>query len=106
MLILATDRTFSHYPLKISDHVYIGPSSIVEAALIGSHVHIGSNVVIGKFVIIKDYVKVLDGSVVPANMVIPSFSVVAGRPARVVGEVMEGELEGFDGRERYRSVGN
>lgn len=78
----------------------------MEAALIGSHVHIGANVVIGKFVIVKDYVRVLDGTVVPMNMVIPSFSVVAGRPGRVVGEIREGEIEGFDGRERYRSVGN
>lgn len=50
--------------------------------------------------------RVLDGTVVPPNMVIPSFSVVAGRPGRVVGEVKEGEVEGFDGRERYRGVGN
>jgi dynactin-5 len=78
----------------------------VEAALIGSHVHIGSNAVVGKFVIIKDFVRILDGAVVPPNMVIPSFSIVAGRPARVVGELAEGEIEGFDLREVYRSVGN
>jgi dynactin 5 len=84
----------------------VGPSSIIEAALIGSHVNIGANVVVGKFAIIKDYVRILDGSVVPPNMVIPSFSVVAGRPARVVGEIAEGELDGMDLREVYRGVGN
>jgi dynactin-5 len=103
---LTTPRTFSHYPLKIADHVFIGPSSVIEAALIGSHVSIGSNCVIGKFAIIKDFVKILDGTVVPANMVIPSFSVVGGRPARLVGEVSEGMIEGFDLREVYRGVGN
>jgi len=97
---------FSHYPLKIADHVFVGTSSIIEAALIGSHVKIGSNVVVGKFAIIKDYVRILDGSVVPPNMVIPSFSVVAGRPARVVGEIAEGEVDGMDLREVYRGVGN
>lgn len=61
---------------------------------------------VGKFSIIKDYVRILDGSVVPPNMVIPSFSVVAGRPARVVGEIAEGEVDGMDLREVYRGVGN
>ena len=55
---------------------------------------------------IRDCVKILDGSVVPPGMVIPSFSVVAGRPARVVGELQEGAEEGLEGREIYRSVGN
>jgi dynactin-5 len=105
-ITLTQTRQFSHYPLKIADHVYIGPGSIVEAALIGNHVSIGANCVIGKFTIIKDYVKILDGSVVPPNMVIPSFSVVAGRPARVVGEIAEGEVDGMDLREIYRAVGN
>jgi dynactin-5 len=100
------NRTFSHYPLKIADHVFIGPGSIVEAALIGSHVNIGANCTIGKFAIIKDYVRILDGTAVPPNMVIPSFSVVAGRPGRVVGEIAEGEVDGMDLREVYRAVGN
>ena len=43
---------------------------------------------------------------VPPNMVIPSFSIVAGRPGRFVGEITEGEIEGFDLREVYRAVGN
>ncbi len=100
------NRQFSHYPLKIADHVFIGTHSVVEAALIGSHVHIGANCVVGKFTIIKDYVRVLDGTVVPPNMVVPSFSIVAGRPGRVVGEIAEGEVDGMDLREIYRSVGN
>ena len=103
---LSMSRTFSHYPLKIADHVFIGPSSIIEAALIGSHVNIGSNCVVGKFAIIKDFVKILDGTVVPPNMVIPSFSIVGGRPARLVGEIAEGEIEGFDLREAYRGIVN
>jgi dynactin-5 len=97
---------FSHYPLKMTDHVFVGPNSIIEAALIGSHVSIGSNCVVGKFVIIKDFVRILDGTVVPPNMVIPSFSIVGGRPGQVVGEIAEGEVEGFDLREIYRAVGN
>lgn len=97
---------FSHYPLKMGDHVFIGPSCVIEAALVGNHVSIGENCVVGKFAIIKDFVKILPGTVVPPHMVIPSFSVVGGRPARVVGEVPEGAHEGFDLRELYRTIGN
>ncbi|KAL3422821.1 dynactin arp1 p25 subunit [Phlyctema vagabunda] len=97
---------FSHYPLKIGDHVYVGPASVVEAALIGNHVHVGKGCVIGKFAIIKDFVKILDGTVIPANMVIPSFSIVGGKPGRVVGEVPEGGQEAFDLRDLYRTIGN
>lgn len=99
-------RVFSHYPLKMGDHVFIGPSCVIEAALIGNHVSIGENCVVGKFAIIKDFVRILPGTVVPPHMVVPSFSVVGGRPARVVGEVPEGGHEGFDLRELYRTVGN
>jgi dynactin 5 len=97
-------RVFSHYPLKMGDHVYVGPGSVVEAAFVGNHVHIGANVVVGKFVLIKDFVKILEGTVVPPNMIIPSFSIVAGRPGRVVGEIPEGGHEAFDCRELYKSV--
>lgn len=79
---------------------------MVEAALVGSHVNIGARCVIGKFAIIKDYVRILEDTVVPANMVIPSFSIVAGRPGRVVGEVPEGGQESFDCREIYRTINN
>ena len=61
---------------------------------------------VGKFAIIKDYVRILDGTVVPPNMVIPSFSIVAGRPGRVVGEIAEGEIDGMDLKDIYRAVGN
>ncbi|RYP09197.1 hypothetical protein DL765_008529 [Monosporascus sp. GIB2] len=96
----------SNTAVAIGDQVFIGEGSVVQAATIGSHVHIGSNVVIGEFAIIKDYVRILDGTIVPANMVIPSFSIVAGQPARVIGEVPEGGHEAFELRELYKTVGN
>ncbi|EDN91644.1 hypothetical protein SS1G_01048 [Sclerotinia sclerotiorum 1980 UF-70] len=103
---VAIGRTFSYFPLKIGDHVFVGAGSIIEAAMLGNHVHIGANVVVGKFVIVKDFVKILEGTVVPPGMVIPSFSMVGGVPGRVVGEVTEGEIEGMDLREIYRAVRN
>lgn len=82
---------------------------MVEAASVGSYVHIGRDVVVGSMAILKDYVQVLDGAVIPPGMVVPSWSVVGGAPARVVGELGEGYgAEGAEGgmsRDRYRSVG-
>lgn len=93
-------------PLRMGDHVFVGPGSVVQAASIGSHVQIGTKVVVGEFAIIKDYVRILDGTVVPPNTVIPSFSIVAGQPARLVGEVPEGGHEAFELRDLYKTVGN
>ena len=61
---------------------------------------------VGEFAIIKDYVKVLDGTVIAPHTVIPSFSIVGGRPGRVVGEVPEGDVGDFELKELYKSVGN
>lgn len=97
---------FTYMPLRMGDHVFVGQGTVVQAASIGSHVHIGNNAVVGEFAIVKDYVRVLDGAVVPPNMVIPSFSIVAGQPARVVGEIPEGGHEEFELRELYKTVGN
>ncbi|KAK4186199.1 putative dynactin subunit 5 protein [Podospora australis] len=97
---------FTYMPLRMGDHVFVGPASVLQAASIGSHVHIGAKVVVGEFAIIKDYVRILDGTVVPPNMVIPSFTVVAGQPARVIGEVPEGGHEAFELRDLYKTVGN
>ncbi|KAI7358816.1 hypothetical protein KC354_g9545 [Hortaea werneckii] len=78
------------YPIRISDNVFIGPESHIAAASISSHVHIGAHCVLLPFCVVKEQCKILPGTVVPPHMVIPPGSVVAGRPARVVGEVGEG----------------
>lgn len=39
-------RLYSYYPMKIGDHVFVGEGSVVEAALIGSYVHIAKDCVI------------------------------------------------------------
>lgn len=98
---------FTYMPLRMGDHVFVGQGTVVQAATVGSHVHIGRDCTIGELAIIKDFVKILDGTVVPPNMVIPSFSVVAGQPARIIGELPEGGgQEDFELRELYKTVGN
>ncbi|KAF2087256.1 trimeric LpxA-like protein, partial [Saccharata proteae CBS 121410] len=110
----------SYFPLRIGEHVFIGPDSVISAANIGSHVYIGEHCVLEPFSILRDNVKVLPHTVIPANMVIPSNSVVGGRPGRVVGELGEGWgesagagmgggggaewVEGGDLRELVRSI--
>ena len=106
-----SNNTLSYLPLKIGDHVWIGPHAYIEAAVIESHCHVGAGAVVGNLAILKEGCKVLEGCVVPAGMVVPSGAVVGGRPARVVGEVGdgwgvgEGEGEGREMREVWRSVG-
>ncbi|ETS81143.1 hypothetical protein PFICI_06145 [Pestalotiopsis fici W106-1] len=95
---------FTYMPLRLGDHVFIGEGTVVQAATIGSHVNIGKGAVVGEFAIVKDYVQILDGTIVPANMVIPSFSIVAGQPARIIGEVPEGGHDAFELRDLYKSV--
>ena len=91
--------------MKLSDHVFVGEGSVVEAAVVGSYVKIGKECVVGKFAIIKDFVRIEDGTVEPPGAVVPSYSVVAGRPGRVVGELSEGEAEGLDCEYSDRVIG-
>ncbi|KAJ3156902.1 hypothetical protein HDU86_003437 [Geranomyces michiganensis] len=90
------ERQFNYYLMKIADHVFIGEDSVIEAAQIGSYVHIGRNCVIGRFAIIKDCCRILDGAVVPPNAVVPSFSVYGGNPARLVDELPESIQEVYE----------
>jgi dynactin-5 len=95
---------WTYYPLKIGDNVFIGPGSHIASLSISSNVHIGPDCVLSNSCVIKEYCKLLPGTVVPPAMVIPPGSIVAGKPARIVGEVGEGwgqtgGEEGVDWRE-------
>lgn len=97
--------TLTYLPLRIADNVFIGTSSVIRAASIGSNVFIGEKCSVGNMVIIKDNVRILDGTVLPANSVWASASIIAGRPGRVVGEIGEGWGGGFGGGEGKAGVG-
>lgn len=87
----------SFFPMRIGENVFIGQGTVVSSASISSHVHIGENCVLGPFSIIKESCKILPNTVVPSGMVIPPGVVVAGRPARVIGEVGDGWGQGGGG---------
>ncbi|KAJ1910027.1 hypothetical protein IWQ60_010873 [Tieghemiomyces parasiticus] len=91
---------FSYYPMKIGDHVMIGERSIVEAANIGSYVEIGRNCIIGRFAMIKDGCRIEDNTVIAPGTVVPSFSVYAGNPGRLVGELPECTQELYEARSK------
>lgn len=99
------ETTVKYIPQTIGTEVCIGEGSVIEAAVIGTGCIIGKNCVLSKRCILKDYVNVLDNSVVPADMVIPPFCIVAGNPARIVGEMPESTstLSNRAAVERYKA---
>ena len=76
-------------PVHIGKYTRIGDDCVIEAASIGRGCDISNDCVLLPRCILKDYVKVEAGAVIAADMVIPPFSIVAGSPARIVGEQPE-----------------
>uniref|UniRef100_A0A8C7EG53 Dynactin subunit 5 n=1 Tax=Nothoprocta perdicaria TaxID=30464 RepID=A0A8C7EG53_NOTPE len=70
------------FPLHIGDHVFIEEDCVVNAAQIGSYVHIGKNCVIGRRCVLKDCCKILDNTVLPPETVVPPFTVFSGCPGK------------------------
>ncbi|CAF3410404.1 unnamed protein product [Rotaria sp. Silwood1] len=62
---------------------------VINAASIGSYVHIGKNSVIGRRCIIMDCSYILPNSVIPPETVIPSYTVYGGSPAAFVEDFPE-----------------
>uniref|UniRef100_A0A9J7YV90 Dynactin subunit 5 n=1 Tax=Cyprinus carpio carpio TaxID=630221 RepID=A0A9J7YV90_CYPCA len=77
------------FPLHIGDHVFIEEDCVVNAAQIGSYVHIGKNCVIGRRCVLKDCCKILDNTVLPPETVVPPFTVFSGCPGLFSGELPE-----------------
>jgi len=88
------------YSINIGDDVSIGPEAAIltlghdpqtaDFALVGGDVHIGPRAWIGYRAIILPNVAIGEGAVVAAGAVVtrdvPKFAVVAGSPAKVIGE--------------------
>jgi len=71
------------FPLHIGDHVFIEEDCVVNAAQIGSYVHVGKNCVIGRRCVLKDCCKILDNTVLPPETVVPPFTVFSGCPGKL-----------------------
>ncbi|KAE9544528.1 hypothetical protein AGLY_000069 [Aphis glycines] len=78
---------FTYFALQIGDHVHIGEQSVIQAAIIGSYVHIGKNVVIGKRCILKDCCMIGDNTVLAPDTVVPSFTHYSGSPGIQIGQL-------------------
>ncbi|CAM9520543.1 unnamed protein product, partial [Heterosigma akashiwo] len=79
----------SYMPIQIGSGVHIGENSIVQAGQIGSNVYIGKNCIIDMRCFIRDNCVIEDGAVLAPGTLVPPFSVVAGCPGKVVGELPE-----------------
>ncbi|OWF43607.1 dynactin subunit 5-like [Mizuhopecten yessoensis] len=77
------------FPLHIGDHVFIDEDSIVNAAQVGSYVHIGKNCVIGRRCVLKDCCAIADNTVLPPETVVPPFTVFSGSPGQFTAELPE-----------------
>ncbi|XP_005096530.1 dynactin subunit 5 [Aplysia californica] len=75
------------FPLHIGDHVLIEEDSIVNAAQVGSYVHIGKNCVIGRRSVLKDCCAIADNTILPPETVVPPFTVYSGSPGKVSGDL-------------------
>lgn len=76
-------------PMTIGTHCYIGRNCEIQSAVIGICCHIEDSCVLSPRTILKDFVYVKAGSFVPPDMVLPPFAIVAGNPAKIVGEMPE-----------------
>jgi len=88
------------FPLTIGDCVVVGEGSILNSAAVGSYVDIGSDCVVGRRCVLKDCCRLLAGTVLPPETVVPPFAVMAGSPARQVGELPEATPDIMAGRTR------
>ncbi|KAI8742000.1 dynactin subunit 5 [Biomphalaria glabrata] len=72
------------FPLSIGDHVLIEEDSVINAAQVGSFVHIGKNCVIGRRSVLKDCCAIADNTVLPPETIVPPFALFSGSPGKMV----------------------
>ena len=86
---LAGKNSVKFVSLTIGNHSWIGKECVIEAAAVGSSVHVGDNCVLSRRCIIKDCCWIDAGTVIVEDMIIPPFSIVSGVPGRIIGELPE-----------------
>jgi dynactin-5 len=81
------EDTLRYIPLSIGSHCTIGKRCSIEAAVLGMGCSVGDGCVLSKRCILKDFVRIESGTVIPPDMVCPPFSIIAGSPARIIGNL-------------------
>ena len=79
--------------MQIGDHCTIESRSTIEAAQIGSYVHIGARCVVGRRSVLSDCCCLLEGTELAPGSVVPPFAVFGGAPGRLVGKLPESYQE-------------
>lgn len=69
-----------HLPVVIGEHVIIEKDCHIQAASIGSYVHIGKRCKIGERCIISSCSRILDDTILPEGTVVPPHAVFSGNP--------------------------
>ncbi|TKR62444.1 hypothetical protein L596_026402 [Steinernema carpocapsae] len=82
-------KGFTFFAVIFGDHVFVEEDCVIMATQIGSYVHIGKGSIIGRSTVIKDCCLIKPGAVLPPDMIVPPFSIVAGNPAKIVGDLPE-----------------
>ena len=77
------------FPARVGDRVTVGHGAMIHGCTVGSDCLIGMNAVVNSGAKVGDWCIVASGAVIPEGEEVPSGSIVAGVPARKIGEVGE-----------------
>ena len=95
-------RVLVHGGAGVGSHSLLQADAVIHDATIGVGCVIGKGAVIGSQAVLKDYCVVAAGAVVPEGSVLAPFSIVAGAPCRLLGEVSPAQA---DERRRVAELG-
>ncbi len=81
------------FPVEIGDDVTIGHGALVHGCKIGNCTLIGMGAIIMNGAVIGDHCIIAAGALVTGGTVIPEGSLVVGRPAKVVRQLTEEQIQ-------------
>ena len=66
--------------------MFIGEGSVINAAVLGSYIHVGKNCIIGRRCVLKDCCALADNTVLAPETTVPSFAYYSGSPGTYTAE--------------------
>ena len=82
----------SRYPTIIGDYVTIGHSAIIHACTLGDESFVGMGAIVMDGAVIEPQAMVAAGAMVTPGKTVPSGELWAGRPAKKMRDLTEGEM--------------